>query len=195
MRRTANLLIAVLAFAIAAPGAADARELRSAEAAAAGATSYTIRTSRGYVARIGSFRPSRNPLLSSAIRAFGRPSSRRASGTDVCVVDWSRIRLRVTFANFGLAPPGRTTCSPSVGRAQSFVARGSRFRTWEGLRPGARSSTILDRHRSAVFRRGSWWLRTATSRFGDGDEYAVVSAVVGDGRVRAIAGWIGGAGE
>ena len=194
MRRTGTLLIAVIALSTAAPATARASSAATPDATAAGATSYTIRTSRGYVARIGTFRPSRNPLLSSAIRAFGQPSSRRPGG-NVCVVDWRRIRLRITFANFGGALPPLTTCSPSVGRAQSFVARGARFRTWEGLRPGARSRTVLDRHSSAEFRRGSWWLRTATSPFGDGDEYAVVSAIVGDGRVRALAGWIGGAGE
>ena len=165
------------------------------DALAAAARSFTIKTSRGYVARIGSFRPSRNPLLSSALRTFGHPSSRRLRGDNVCDVEWRRLRLRITFANFGGPRPGETTCSSSVGRAQSFVARGSRFRTWEGLRPGARSSSILERHPSAEFRQGSWWLRTAVSPFGDEEEYPVVRAVVRDGRVRALSGWIGGAGE
>ena len=160
----------------------------------AAASTFTIRTSGGYVARIGTFRPSRNPLMASAIRAFGRPSSRRLDrGT--CIASWRRLRLRISFANFGGAPPGATTCTASVGRAQSFVARGSRFRTWNGLRPGHRSETVLDRHAEAELRSGSWWLRTAVSPIGDEQEYPVVRALVTNGRLRALAGWIGGAGE
>lgn len=160
----------------------------------AAARSFTIRTSNGYVARIGAFRPSRNPLLSSAIRAFGMPSS-RVLNRGTCIARWRRLRLKIFFENFGGAPPGATTCTPSVGRAQSFVARGSRFRSWNGLRPGARSSTVQERHPDAEFRQGAWWLRTAISPFGDNEEYGVVRALVGSGRVRALSGWIGGAGE
>jgi len=60
---------------------------------------------------------------------------------------------------------------------------------------GHRSETILDRHPYAEFRRGTWWLRTAVSPFGDESEYAVVEALVSRGRVRALRGWIGAAGE
>ena len=105
------------------------------------------------------------------------------------------MRLRIYFANFGVTPPGETTCSSSVGQAQSFTVRGRRFRTWEGLRVGHRSDSILDRHHSAEFRGGTWWLRTAISPFGDESEYAVVEALVADGRVRILRGWIGAAGE
>ena len=161
----------------------------------AAAASYTIRTSGGYVARIGAFRIRRDPTIGAAIRVFGPPSSRILKGNSACQVDWRRLRLRIYFANFGGTTAGETTCSASVGRAQSFTARGRRFRTWEGLRAGHRSATILERHHSAEFRRGSWWLRTAISPFGDESEYAVVSAIVSGGRVRVLRGWIGAAGE
>jgi hypothetical protein len=82
-----------------------------------------------------------------------------------------------------------------VGLAQSFAARGSRFRSWAGLRPGMRSSRIADLHPYAELRRGTWWLRTAVSPFGSESEYPVVQALVSGGRVRALSGWIGGAGE
>jgi hypothetical protein len=160
----------------------------------AAAQRFVIRTSDGYVARIGSFRPSRNPTIASAVRTFGAPSSRRLDGS-ACSVRWRRLKLKIVFANFGLAPPGQTTCSPSVGRAQSFTARGSRFQTWNGLRPGLPTSSILARHSEAAFRQNAWWLRTAVSPFGDNGEYGVVRALVGSGRVRAITGWIGAAGE
>jgi hypothetical protein len=162
-------------------------------AEAQAARSFTIRTSEGYVTRIGGFRPASNPTLASAMRSFGRPSTRLRRGT--CVANWKRLRLRIYFENFGGTAPGETTCTPSVGRAQSFVARGRRFRTWRGLRPGHRSSSITKRHPAAEFRRGTWWLRTAVSPYGDNSEYPVVRALIGGYRVRALAGWIGGAGE
>ena len=166
------------------------------EPAGAAGTSHTIRTSRGYVARIGAFRIRRDPTIGAAIRVFGQPTSRNLRSGGTCQVDWRRLRLRIYFENFGGTLPGQTTCSSSVGRAQSFTARGRSFRTWEGLRVGHRSETIPDRHHSAEFRRGAWWLRTAISPFGDGEtEYAVVAAIVSGGRVRVLRGWIGAAGE
>jgi len=158
-------------------------------------STFTIRTSQGAVARIGAFHPSRSPTLAAAIRVFGRPSSRRLITDNSCQVDWRRLRLRIVFANFGGHRPGQTTCTPSVGRAQAFTARGSRFRTSAGLRVGSSSASILRLHPQAEFRQGSWWLVTAISPFGDESEYPVVRALIAGGRVRALAGWIGAAGE
>jgi len=57
------------------------------------------------------------------------------------------------------------------------------------------SSRVADLHPSAELRRGTWWLRTAVSPFGDESEYPVVQALVSRGRVQALSGWIGAAGE
>ena len=157
--------------------------------------SHTIRTSDGVVARIGTFRPSRAPTLAAASRAFGRASTRTLIGNNACSVTWSKLRLRILFANFGLPGPGMTVCSDTGGAAQRFTARGSRFRTWNGLRVGQQSEEITARHPSAEFRGGTWWLRTAVSPFGDEEEYPVVEAVVSRGRITAIRGWIGAAGD
>jgi hypothetical protein len=75
--------------------------------------------------------------------------------------------------------------------------RGTRFRTWHGLRVGQRERAVKRRHPGAVFRKGAWWLKTAVSPFGDGDsEYAVLDAKIGpNGRVRVLRGWIGAAGD
>jgi hypothetical protein len=163
-------------------------------ATAAAQSSFTIRTSDGAVAQIGAFHPRRSATFASAMRVFGRPSSiklRRGS----CVVDWRRVRLRIVFANLGAVPPGQTLCTPSVGVIDSFTARGSRFRTSAGLRVGSPSSRIPALHPDAEFRSGSWWLVTAVSPFGDQSEYPVVRAIVDNGRVRALAGFVGAEGE
>ena len=44
-------------------------------------------TEDAFVTRIGTFKPSQNPRLSAAIRAFGSPSSRRGRGS-ACTVRW-----------------------------------------------------------------------------------------------------------
>jgi hypothetical protein len=111
-------------------------------------------------------------------------------------VSWRPLRLRIDFENFGGAPPGATTCTPSVGRAQSFVARGTRFRTTEGLRVSQRSSEILLKHPNAIFAKGFWAIVSARFPFGTSDEESpVLTALTRDGRVSALAGYIGGAGE
>jgi hypothetical protein len=163
-------------------------------AATAGAATSTIRASKHAVTRIGTFHTRADATVGAAVRAFGTPSSRKLEG-EGCRVDWRRVKLRIYFANFGAFEPGLTTCSSRVGLAQSFTVRGRSFRTWKGLRPGDRSSAVRERHPGARFRRGSWWLRTAKSRFGSESSYPVVEALVSGGRVRVLRGWIGAAGE
>jgi hypothetical protein len=159
------------------------------------ARTYTIRTRDGSVSRIGTFRPARNATLAAAQRAFGQPASKRLGRFGTCTVRWHRPLLTIFFENFGGRQPGQSTCDPSVGRAQSFIAQGRRFETWRGLRVGDSRDTLLDRHPSAEHRKGGWWLRTAVSPFGDQREYAVLMARMSLGRVEEFHGWIGAAGE
>jgi hypothetical protein len=157
-------------------------------------STFTIRTSNGAVARVGAFHPRRSATLASAIRAFGRPSSTKLTRS-ACLVEWRRLRLRMTFTTLGAFAPGESFCTPSVGLADSFTARGTRFRTSAGLRVGSPSSSVAAIYPSAEFRSGSWWLVTAVSPFGDQSEYPVIRAIVGGGRVRALVGFIGAEGE
>ena len=164
-----------------------------AQPAAAAPAWMTVVTRDAFVTRIGTFKPSENPRLSAAIRAFGRPSSRRGRGGSACTVRWRRLGLKVIFANFG--SPGLSTCSRSVGRAQSFVASGPRFTTVAGLRPGQPSAQIRALYPDTGFERGAWTLVSAVNPFGDGTESPVLRAFTRGGQVASLAGWIGGAGE
>ncbi len=184
--------IAVLLTAALAIGASGATAVGAPPTASA--ASYTIRTSGFSVSRIGAFRPRGDGTIAAARRVFGAPSSKRLTSDNDCQVEWRRLGLRISFSNFGVNP-GQTTCSESVGLGQWFTARGRRFRTSRGLRPLARSSAVLQHHPGADFRRGSWWLVTAVSPYGEGGESPVIRAIVGGGRVRALAGYIGAAGE
>ena len=160
----------------------------------AGAAALEIKPGKLGVSGIGPFRPKQDATVAAAIRAFGEPSAKKANGS-TCRMRWDTPGLRILFANFGGAAEGKTTCSPDVGRAQSFSATGPDFLSWKGLRVGARRSAISKTHPNATRHRRSWWLRSAVSPFGTGAKYAVVKAVVADGRVKALAGWIGEAGE
>jgi hypothetical protein len=159
---------------------------------AAGQASRTIVTRDAFVSRIGTFKPAVNPLLSSAIRAFGHPSSRRGRG-GACTVRWRGIGLKIVFANFGA--PGRSTCAAATGRAQSGVASGPTFATVAGLRPGQPSTQIRALYPDTAFERGAWTLVSAASPYGDGSQSPVLRAFAKGGQVASLAGWIGGAGE
>ena len=157
--------------------------------------SFTIRTSDGYVTRIGTFkvRGTNQGTLAQAIAAFGRPSEVDPSGdgSDACYVTWRRLRIRATFANFGLAD----ACSPSGGLLQSATLRSRRFRTTRGVRVGTRSRTIPAKHHNAQFRNGSWWIASAVLPFGDQRETPTVRALVRNGQVSAFTLFIGAAGD
>lgn len=162
------------------------------------ANSFEIRATGGLggsVTRIGAFRPRRDPSIRAAQRVFGRPSSRELSRYETCDVEWRRLRLKITFANFGGHGPGETTCTSTVGKAQSVVMRGHRFTTWRDLRVGDPSDELEERHPDGEFREGKWWLAFAVSPYGDESEYPSLYATVANGRVNALKGWIGAAGE
>jgi hypothetical protein len=172
-----RLALALLLLAVAPAGAAE-----------------TIRTGKTTVTRIGSFDPTTDPTVGAAVRAFGEPTT-SVAGDDTCTADWSALRLRIVFASFGSREPGETVCSPTVGRAQTFTARGRAFRTSAGLRVGDRRSLIRRRHPAARLHGTTWWLRTATSLVGEGESYGVLRARTRSGRVSTFSGWIGAAGE
>lgn len=73
-------ILASLAVLLAPPGAAAGAP------PAAAAEPYTIHVSGGQVTRIGPFRPRRDPTIGAAVRAFGEPTSRRASSDSSCLV-------------------------------------------------------------------------------------------------------------
>jgi hypothetical protein len=163
--------------------------------AAAQGPSFTIRTNDGVITRIGTLRIFGRDAgtLARASAVFGRPSriDPIGDGSDACRVEWRRLRLNATFANFGID----SACSPRGGRLQAATIRSPRFRTTRGIRVGIASSTIPIRHRSAQFVNGAWWIASTTPPFGDEEEIATISAIVSGGRVRALRLWVGGAGD
>jgi len=183
-------LIAALAVLVAVPSAAQAAP---ADRAAAAASGYTIRAAGFSVYAIGPFRPRRDATIGAAVRVFGEPSSRNSSSPGGCTVRWNALRLKIIFANFGA--PNADTCADDIGLAASFTARFGRFRTWKGLRVGGTVASLRHRHPRATRHGRSYWLKSAVNPYGDGRRSAVVKASVLNGRVTALKGYIGAAGD
>ena len=184
-QRSRLLLAAALAVAagLAAPSPADAE-------------SFVIKargsqTGPGVVRAIGDFKPSRDPKLSAAIRAYGQPTS-RSGGGELCRVRWADIGVRSRFQNFGAVD----SCQARHGLAQKAVVNGDRpWRTAKGLRLGdtiARLTRLYPRARrtSRGFR-----LVEGILPFGMIHRHSVLGARVGDRRVTAFTLFIGAAGD
>lgn len=168
-----------------------------ASAAARAPAPMTIRWSNGKLTRIGALDLSRTPTIKRATDAFGRPASKRPSGKVLCLVDWTRLRLRGNFVNLGGPLPGRTTCSTSAGTLQTAQIRGRAFRTQAGLRVGDTLARLRRLHPAARRHGASWWLATRPSVGGGDprDRIPIVRANVRDGRVSVLVVWVGAAGK
>ena len=111
------------------------------------------------------------------------------------MVEWDAVGLTVNFANFGGGDP----CARDTGRAATIEIDGlasDRWRTLSGLRPGMPESAIAKLYDDArKTDEGDWWLVTATSPIGAGDEYAPIVATVDDGVVSGFELSVGAGGR
>jgi hypothetical protein len=159
------------------------------------ARSFTIKargsqTTLGEVRAIGDFKPSRNPTLGAAIRAYGEPSSRRGGG-EICTVRWANLGVVIKFQNFG----GFDSCRRR-GLAQKAVINGDRpWRTAKGLGLGDTTARAGRLYPQAKRTPRGLRLVEAVLPFGTPIRYAVLGARVGSGRVRAFTLFIGAAGD
>jgi len=166
-------------------------------AAPASAATRTIRWNTKAITHIGSLRTTGGPTIARATQAFGRPSSTRLQQKVLCVVDWTKIGLRVHFVYLGLPAPGKTTCTPSVGLVQSVTIRGSSFRTERGLRIGDTTARLRSLYPGARFKQGSWWLASRPAVIGGapGQLEPYVRANVTGGKVTRLLLFVGAAGD
>jgi hypothetical protein len=163
-----------------------------AAAPATASAQHTIEVEGRAVTRMGPFQPRQDPTIGGAVAAFGATTSRRSLGAGECMVRWRPLRLRILFANYG--EPGANPCANRIGLASSFTVMGRAFRTGKGLQVDDRVRRLRELYPRAKRRRGTYWLRTA--RFlGVGDRFPVLSATAAGGRVKALKGYIGAAGD
>jgi hypothetical protein len=163
-----------------------------AAAPATASAQHTIAVEGHKVTRMGPFQPRQDPTIGGAVAAFGASTSRKSNGPGECLVRWRPLRLRIQFANYG--EPTANPCADGIGLASSFTVMGRAFRTGKGLQVDDRVSRLRDLYPRAKRRRGAFWLRTA--RFlGAGERFPVLSATAAGGRVKALKGYIGAAGD
>ena len=157
---------------------------------------YVVRTQDFRVIKVGPLKTKRAASVGKAIRVFGDPDSRTTNRYGTCRVRWDRLGLVMYFENFGGVPEGESTCSNRWGYAQSFKATGARFESTGGVGAGTPSAKVPRMHPGATRHGRAWWLESAVFPFGASDDPApVLRAPVRGGRVSALTGYIGGAGE
>jgi hypothetical protein len=168
-----------------APLAAAAVLLAGASEASA---ALTIRTKEGRITRIGTMRTQgvNGGRVMDATAAFG-PATRIApigtSNSEACRVEWSPLKLRAIFANFGGADP----CGAETGRLQQATIRSRRFRTQRDLRVGDPSSTIKEKYPNAKFEDDVWVVMTAFYALGEEPRrIPTIEAIVKKGRIEVL---------
>lgn len=149
---------------------------------------FTIRTNDGRITRIGAMKTTgvNGGRVMDATAAFG-PASRIApignSNSEACRIDWSALKLRAVFANFGGADP----CGAQTGRLQRMTTRSRRFRTQRDLRVGDPSSTIKEKYPNAKFAANVWVVMTAEYEIGaDPGPIPTIEATVKGGRIEVL---------
>jgi hypothetical protein len=154
----------------------------SASAALAATPRYTIVADE----RIGSFRVKSDGTLGGAIRAFGRPTTTKATSDNTCTATWRPIKLTYFAYNLGGGDP----CAPQFGHFGRAIMRGPAWRTTKGLRVGdpvARVRRLYPRARLHRGQRFFWpagyWLVERRNRFGTGGTYPGLIAEIRGGRV------------
>jgi hypothetical protein len=182
--RTRSLLVASLAAATTLVAAAPA-DARSFVLRATGSA-----TGLGEVQAIGDFKPSVNPRLRAAVRAFGQPDRRRGGG-EICRVRWNRFGLTIIFQNFG----GVDSCGPR-GLAQKAIVTGDRpWRTTKGLRLGDSVARIRQLYPNARRTPRGFRIISGILPFGRPVPYAVLGARLQGGDVSAFTLFVGAAGD
>jgi hypothetical protein len=146
------------------------------------AADLTIKVRDRHIAELGGFRTGgRHGTLREAIRAWGRPSSRKRQGNTGCTVGWSSVGVRGTFANFG----GGSGCSERGARLQRARLRSTRWTTERGVHVGDPSAKLKQLHPEAKFVVGYFLLFTAPDRYGaTGLDLPILTAQMKGGAVR-----------
>jgi hypothetical protein len=141
------------------------------------------------VKRIGDLRPNRDASLAAAIRAYGRPYSRRENGGG-CRVVWRRLGIRMLASDFSAAG---SPCDPSVGDVQVVTLRSRRWHTRRGLRVGQTPRQLRRLYPRARRAGRSYRIVVVRSPIAN---YAVLSARLNRrGRISSLRLFVGGAGE
>jgi hypothetical protein len=142
----------------------------------ASAADLVIKVRSKHISSLGGFRTSGNHgTLRGAIRAWGRPSTRKSLGGNGCRVNWSTVGVHAVFANFG----GGSGCSETGARMQRATLHSKRWTTERGLHVGDPSAKVKQLYPGATFTVSYYWLYQAHDNFVGGDAPFVTAQMKG----------------
>lgn len=104
--------------------------------------------------------------LRGLMNAWGPPNRVKGprGGGNTCVAYWTSPNVIVELATYGVAPPPRGSCAPSVGKISRIITRGANWTTARGLRVGDTHDQLRrlypEARLSGVLAEtvGVWWL-------------------------------------
>jgi hypothetical protein len=142
----------------------------------ASAADLVIRVRSKHVSSLGGFQTNgRHGTLRNAVRAWGRPSTRKSAGGGFCRVNWSSVGVKAVFVS---------RCGDS-SRIQRATLHSKRWTTERGLHVGDPTAKLKQLYPGATFTVSYFWLYKAYDSFVQGDA-PIVEAQMKGGAVNLI---------
>ena len=158
-----RLLVLAAVVALAAPSSACAADL-------------VIKVRNKHVSALGGYRTNgSHGTLRNAVRACGRPSTRKSAGGGVCHVNWSSVGVKAVFVS---------GCGDS-SRIQRATLHSKRWATERGLHVGDPTARVKQLYPGATFTVSYFWLYKTYDSFVQGDA-PIVEAQMKGGAVNLI---------
>jgi hypothetical protein len=142
----------------------------------ASAADLVIKVRSKHVSELGGFRTNgSHGTLRNAVRAWGRPSTRKSAGGGFCRANWSSVGVKAVFLS---------GCRDGA-RIQWAWLRSKRWTTERGLHVGDPSAKLKQLYPGAEFTVGAFWLYKAFDAFVQ-DDAPIVTAQMKGGAVDFI---------
>ena len=152
-----RLIVAAIVAALALPSGASAADL-------------AIKVRNKHVSELGGFRANgSHGTLRNAIKAWGKPSTRKSEGGGFCDVNSSTVGLKAVFRSG----------SGDSARIQWARLRSNRWTTERGLHVGDPTAKLKQLYPGAEFTVGAFWLYKAYNAFVQGDAPIVTAQMKG----------------
>jgi hypothetical protein len=152
-----RVLVLAIVAALAPPSGASAADL-------------VLKVRNKHVSELGGFRASgSHGTLRNAIKAWGKPTTRKSAGAGFCDVNWSTVGVKAVF---------RSGCGDSA-RIQWARLRSKHWTTERGLHVGDPTAKLKQLYPGAEFTVGAFWLYKAYDAFVQGDAPIVTAQMKG----------------
>jgi hypothetical protein len=136
----------------------------------ASAADLVIKVRNKHVSELGGFRANgSHGTLRNAVKAWGKPSTRKSAGSGFCDANWSTVGVRAVF---------RSGCGDR-SRIQWVLLRSKRWTTERGLHVGDPTAKLKQLYPDAKFTVGAFWLYQAYDAFVQGDAPIVTAQTKG----------------